>query len=91
MQAIKETNQTTWAEDENVEAAVLQQLLDLHPTRLTLAELIRELGGEHAGFAERDSVERAVRSLSATGLLHEGEGLLAPTRAALRFSELQDR
>jgi len=56
-----------------------------------LAELIRELGGEHAGFAERDSVERAVRSLSATGLLHEGDDLLAPTRAALRFSELQDR
>ena len=90
MQAIKE-NKTTWAEDENVEAAVMQQLLDLHPTRLTLEELIRELGGEHVGFAERDSVERAVRALSATGLLHEGEEFLAPTRAALRFSELQDR
>jgi len=91
MQAIEE-NQTTWAEDENVEAAVMQQLLDLHPTRLTLAELVRELAGEHAGFAERDAVERAVRHLSSTGLLHEGgEDLLAPTRAALRFSELQDR
>lgn len=90
MQAIEESK-TTWAEDENVEAAVLQQLLDLHPTRLTLAELIREVGGEHAGFAERDAVERAVRQLGATGLLHEGEDFLVPTRAALRFSELQDR
>ncbi|HEU5252966.1 MAG TPA: hypothetical protein VFU16_06550 [Solirubrobacterales bacterium] len=90
MQAI-EKSKTTWAEDENVEAAVLQQLLDLHPTQLTPAELIRELAGEHAGFAERDSVERAVRSLAATGLVHEGEEFVAPTRAALRFSELQDR
>ncbi len=90
MQAIEE-NKTTWAEDESVEGAVLQQLIDLHPTRLTLAELVRELGGEHAGFAERDSVERAVRSLTATGLAHEGEGFVAPSRAALRFSELQDR
>lgn len=90
MQAIKE-NKTTWAEDENVEAAVLEQLLDLHPTRLTLAELIREMAGEHAGFAERDAVERAVRGLTATGLLHEGEEFVAPSRAALRFSELQDR
>ena len=90
MQAIEESK-TTWAEDESVEAAVLQQLLDLHPTRLTLAELIRELAGEHAGFAERDSVERGVRSLGAAGLLHEGEGFVIPSRAALRFSELQDR
>jgi hypothetical protein len=90
MQAIKESK-TTWAEDENVEAAVLQQLLDLHPTRLTLAELVREMAGERAGFAERDSVERAVRGLAATGLLHEGEGFVGPSRAALRFSELQDR
>ena len=90
MQAIKESK-TTWAEDEHVEAAVLQRLLDLHPTRLTLAELIRELGGEHAGFAERDSVERAVRGLSAAGLLHEGEGFIVPSRAALRFSELEER
>ena len=42
MQAIEESK-TTWGEDESVEAAVLQQLLDLHPTHLTLAELIREL------------------------------------------------
>ena len=82
---------TTWAEDEGVEAAVLRQLLDLHPTRLTLAELTRELGGARGGFAERDAVERAVRDLAAVGLLHGSEEFVAPTRAALRFSELLDR
>jgi hypothetical protein len=85
-----ETIRTTWAEDRDLEAAVLHQLLDLHPTRLTLAELRREMGGG-PGFAERDAVERAVRELAAAGLLHQGESFVEPTRAALRLSELLDR
>lgn len=87
-----ELSRTTWAEDEGVESAVLQQLLDLHPIRLTLAELRRQMGGEGGEFAERDAVERAVRELTAAGLLHKGEGeFVVPTRAALRLSELLDR
>lgn len=82
---------TTWAEDEGMEAAVLRQLLDLHPTQLTLAELVREVGGARDSFAERDAVERAVRDLAAVGLLHKGEDFVTPTRAALRLSELLDR
>lgn len=86
----RDDSRTTWAEDEGVEWVVLQQLLDLHPTRLTTAELVRELGGDR-GFSERDAVERAVRELSAVGLLHNGGEFVVPTRAALRFSELLDR
>jgi hypothetical protein len=84
-------SKTTLAEDETVESAVLSQLLELHPTRLTLAELVRELGGSRGGFAERDAVERAVRDLSAVGLLHEAGDFVEPTRAALRFSDLLNR
>jgi predicted transcriptional regulator with HTH domain len=88
-------SKTTLAEDESLESAVLQQLLELHPTRLTLAELVREMGGDSSGggggFAERDAVERAVRDLSAVGLLHQGEQFVTPTRAALRFSDLLGR
>jgi hypothetical protein len=83
-------NKTTWAEDEGVESVVLRQLLDLHPTRLTLTELVREIGSG-SSFAERDAIERAVRDLAAVGLLHQGEEFVTPTRAALRFSELFDR
>ena len=86
-----DASKTTLAEDESVESAVLRQLLDLHPTRLTLEELIRELGGDRGGFAERDAVERAVRDLGSVGLLHRGERFVEPTRAALRFSDLVDR
>ncbi len=84
-------SQTTWAEDEGVESAVLRQLLDLHPAQLTLAELNRELGSDRSGFAERDAVERAVRELTAAGLLHDGGEFVLPTRAALRCNELLDR
>jgi hypothetical protein len=84
-------SRTTLVEDEGFESAVLRQLLDLHPTRLTVSELTRELGGDRGGFAERDALERAIRDLAAVGLLHRGEEFVAPTRAALRFSELLDR
>jgi hypothetical protein len=83
--------QTTWAEDEGVESAVLRQLLDLHPARLTIAELVREFGGDCGDFEERDALERAVRELCAVGLLHQRDGFVTPSRAALRFSELQER
>jgi hypothetical protein len=86
-----EEYKTTWAEDEDVESAVLQQLLDLHPTQLTLEELAREFGVKHNDFAAHDAIERAVRDLSGAGLLHSGEEFVVPTRAALRFNELLDR
>jgi hypothetical protein len=82
---------TTEAEDARIESAVLQRVLDLHPTQLTLAELILDIGGESPDFAERDAVERAVRELSGAGLLHQGAPFVMPTRAALRCSELLDR
>jgi hypothetical protein len=84
-------SRTTWAEDESVESAVLRQLLDLHPTQLTIAELVREFGDDGGSFAGRDAVERAVRDLAAVGLLHKSANFVTPTRAALRFSELADR
>ena len=86
-----DAGRTTWAQDEGVESVVLRQLLELHPARLTLEELTRELAGSRGGFAERDAVQRAVRELDAAGLLHEGTEFVAPTRAALRFSDLLDR
>ncbi len=84
-------NRSTGAEDDATESAVLQHLLTVHPAPLTPTELIREIAGPDAGFAERDAVERAVRDLGAAGLVNRGDGLVVPSRAALRFSELLDR
>ncbi len=86
-----EDSRTTLDEDESLEAAVLRQVLDLHPARLTLDELRREFGCAPGDFAEHDAVERAVRDLSGAGLLHQGDDFVTPSRAAVRFSELLDR
>jgi hypothetical protein len=75
-------------EDAATEAAVLNQLLTLHPIHITYDELLREIAGESDDFARRDAIERAVRDLAATGLLHRNENLVLPSRAALRFDEL---
>lgn len=82
---------TTSEGDVATEAAVLQLVLNLHPTLLTVNEIVREVAGEDPDFAERDAVERAVRDLSGAGLLHHKDTFAIPTRAALRFSELLDR
>jgi hypothetical protein len=84
-------SRTPAADDAATASAVLQLLLDLHPAQVTAAELVREIGGESPGFAERDAIERAVRDLSGAGLLHNQDAFVIPTRAALRFSELLDR
>ena len=79
---------TTVEEDRAQESAVLQHVLALHPTAITIEELVRELDPGRNSFARRDAVERAVRDLAGSGLLHQSESLVLPTRAALRFDEL---
>jgi hypothetical protein len=76
------------AQDTAVEAAVLRQLLALHPIQLTVGELAREIGGETPDFAQTDSVERAVHELTAAGLAHRNGEVVIPSRAALRLDEL---
>jgi len=78
---------STAEEDAALESAVLQQVLALHPATLSLDELVRELGEED----DAEPVERAVRDLTAAGLLRRSEDLVLPTRAALRFDELLER
>lgn len=75
-------------EDATVEAAVLQQLLALHPVQLTRAETVREIAGASTDFAKTDPVERAIDQLTVAGLLHVNGNLVVPSRAALRFYEL---
>jgi hypothetical protein len=81
---------TPGSEDAATESAVLQQVLDLYPTQVTFAELLREVGGQFADFSERDAIERAVRDLVGAGLLHRNDEFILPSRAALRFNELLD-
>jgi hypothetical protein len=84
---------TNWEEDDREQWALLRQVLELHPATLTQDELVREIsGGRPREFGEVDRVERAVRELAGTGLLHRpGEDeMVRPTQAALRYFELTD-
>jgi hypothetical protein len=75
-------------DDPEVEATVLRQLLLLHPGQVTVEELIRDIAADPDAFAERDAIERAVRDLARSGLVHRNGEFAIPSRAALRFNEL---
>jgi hypothetical protein len=67
--------------DDRVQRAVLGLVLDESPTLLTPGDLAMEVGPQ-------DAVGRAVRDLTAVGLLRgEGDSVL-PTRAAVHFDRL---
>ena len=75
-------------EDRRTESAVLALLLDEHPIRLTMDELILVLGGDPDPADPKDAGQRAVTELVGAGLVHRDGSFLAPTRAALYFQRL---
>ena len=84
-----EEKMTNDSVDARLEALLIQRVLDLHPSRVTTDELVRDLTGTD-DFAARDGIERAIVELTRSGLLHPvgDEGFVTPTRAAIRLGEL---
>ncbi|MGN6258900.1 MAG: hypothetical protein ACTHN3_14320 [Solirubrobacterales bacterium] len=80
---------TTAAEDDRDQRAVLIHVLEEDSPPLTLTDLIRELAAGDEEFTEQDRIARAIRELIAVGLLHRSGDLVLPTRAAVRFYELE--
>ena len=74
---------------DQVQQAALAILLDAHPAQLSVDELVRELTDRPDEFGPRDAIDDAVRDLVGAGLLHRHGTFLFPTRAAVRFDELQ--
>jgi hypothetical protein len=82
-------NPTNEGDDTRLESVLLRRVLDLHPTRVTIDELIVDLTGKEPDFETRDGIERAIRELTRAGLLHPtGDDFVTPTRAAVRLGEL---
>jgi hypothetical protein len=79
---------STAAQDLHDQGVVLIHVLTIYPTHLRLLELIREITAGSADFDEGDRIERAVRELIGVGLLFRCEGVVLPTRPALRFNEI---
>jgi hypothetical protein len=75
---------TTADQDDRDQAAVLRETLIVYPELITREELIREKTVTSAW--DRDRIERAIRDLIASGLLHQREDdLVLPTRPAVRL------
>jgi hypothetical protein len=81
-------DQPNHAEDLGDQRVVLTHVLFLHPTRLIVPELVREISAGAADFAEGDRVERAVLDLTGVGLLNCPGSLVVPSNAAIRFDAL---
>ncbi len=78
-------------QDDRDQASVLREILFIYPETITLPELIRELTVGSSKFGERDRIERAVRDLTAAGLLHRRDDrLVLPTRPAVKFYSLAE-
>jgi len=74
-------------EDGQIERAVLEEVVSLHPDHLSLAELVRKMTiGDR--WSEKERIEAAVRELRGAGLLRQVGDVVAPTHAALRFAAL---
>jgi hypothetical protein len=88
--ATNDDNNINANHDARLEALLVGRLLDLHPTRVTTEELVRDLTGSDDDFAARDAIERAIVELTRSGLLHPvgDDGFVDPTRAAIRLGEL---
>ncbi len=81
-------NRTGEPDPDDVQRAVVETVVDLHPLQLTLAELVRELTDTPDDFASRDGIEIAVQQLARAGLLQRHGQFVLPTRALLRVLEL---
>jgi len=74
-------------EDLKDERAIFVHVVETFPETLRLSDLIRELS-DPDDFSRRDAIERAVRELAKGGLVYRCEGVVLPTRTALRAYEL---
>jgi hypothetical protein len=86
----EDDNRTNQADDARLESRVFFRVLDFHPTRITVDELIRDLTGVEDDFAARDAIERAVDELARAGLLHPvgDDRFVTPTVATVRVGNL---
>lgn len=79
-------------DDHRTQVAVLMTVLHHAPHLLTEAELVAEVTDASDDFAIRDDAQRAVRDLTASGVLQRlGCGFVQTSLAARRVSGLLER
>jgi hypothetical protein len=84
------TADTCPLDDEQLEHAVLMEIIELHPTNPTLDELHLALSYSRVELG-RHTVEDSLGALGRFGLVRENEKVLEPTLAALHAAEVIQR
>jgi len=74
-------------EHTQIERAVLEEVLHLHPDHLTIAELMQKVAADR-DRSEDEGIAQAIRDLTGSGLLREIDDVVVPTHAALRAAAL---
>lgn len=74
-------------EQTQIEQAVLEMILELHPDHLTRAELVLKVASDQDG-SEADNIRNAIRDLKCSGLVRYVGEVVAPTHSALRAGTL---
>lgn len=77
--------------DLEAQRIVLTKVLALHPTNLTLPDLITEISAESADVAKGDRIEQAVSELADLAILSYLGDFITPSPAAIHFNELTGR
>jgi len=70
-------------EDSALQQAILNHLLDEHPSLLRRSDLIREIPSGLEGWSHRDGVDRAIAELAKRRLVNWLGDYVLPTRAAV--------
>jgi hypothetical protein len=73
----------------HLEKTILEEVIELHPERLTIEEIVGRIAVDPEAFEEVDAIRRGVRDLRRSGLLRYGtEEVVEPTHAAMAAHEL---
>lgn len=75
---------------EVVERTILEEVLELHPRRLTADALLLRIVGDPEDDREVETATDAIRKLGVSGLVRQRDDdqMVTPTQAALRAFEL---
>lgn len=71
------------ADERKAQRVVLIYVLAIHPMCLRIPDLVRGVTAGAEEFSETDAIERAIRDLTAVGLLASPRGVVMATPAAV--------
>ena len=77
-------------EDRGLQQAILNHLLDEHPSLLRRSDILREIPSGLKGWSHRDAIDRSIAELTKRRLVDRLQDYVLPTRPALYCRALSE-